>query len=215
MSLILDLLFPRQCLSCGKKGVYFCPSCLSRQITNSPVISPKNSNLEGHLCLYKYDDLIKKLITEIKYGFTTDIIDSFVKISASLIKTNFSHLLTYWQKNDFILVPIPLHVLRQNWRGFNQSVLIGRLLAKKLNLGFSNDILKRLKNTHTQAKLTSKLAKKTNLDDAFIVSDQIIPSNIILFDDVATTFSTLNSALKTLSKHGSPSHFWFLTLSGK
>lgn len=215
MSLILDLLFPCKCLNCGKNGAYFCSKCLSRQITNSPVISTKNDSLEGHLCLYKYDDLIKKIITEIKYGFTTDIIDPFVKISASLIKKNFSHLLTYWQKNDFVLVPIPLHISRQNWRGFNQSVLIGKLLAKKLNLSFSKDILKRIKNTHTQAKLNSKLAKKTNLDDAFIVSDQLMPSNIILFDDVATTFSTLNSALKTLSKHGSPSHFWFLTLSGK
>jgi len=215
MSLILDLLFPRQCLSCGKKDSYFCSSCLSQQITNSPVFSGKNPHLEGHLSLYKYNGLIKKIITEIKYEFVTDIIESFTDNCAILVKTNFSNLLTYWQKNDFILVPIPLHTFRQNWRGFNQSVLMGQLLAKKLNLKFSDQILIRSKNTHVQAKIHSKLAKKTNLDDAFMVSDQLIPSNIILFDDVATTFSTLNSAFQTLSKHGSPSHFWFLTLSGK
>lgn len=215
MSLILDFLFPIKCLGCGQKGSYFCSSCLNKQITHSPVFSTKNPQIEGHLSLFKYNGLIKKIITEIKYGFVTDIIESFTQESANLIKNNFSNLLTYWQKNNFVLVPIPLHILRQNWRGFNQSALIGKLLAQKLKLEFSDQILLRSKNTHTQAKIHSKLAKKSNLDGAFNCTNQKIPSNIILFDDVATTFSTLNSALKTLSSYGSPSHFWFLTLSGK
>ena len=215
MSLILDFLFPRQCLNCGQKGNYFCPSCLNKQITHSPVFSTKNPQIEGHLSLFKYNDLIKKIIAEIKYNFVTDIIESFTDNCANLIKNNFSNLLNYWQKNDFVLIPISLHVFRQNWRGFNQSVLIGKLLAQKLNLKFSDQILFRSKNTHAQAKLASKLDKKTNLSNAFTISDQKIPSNIILFDDVATTFSTLNSAYQTLSNHGSPSHFWFLTLSGQ
>jgi len=215
LSLILDLLFPRKCLGCGQKGSYFCPSCLNKQTTHSPIFSTKNPQIEGHLSLYKYNGLIKKIITEIKYGFVTDIIDSFTENCAILIKTNFSNLLTYWQKNDFIIIPIPLHHYRQNWRGFNQSVLIGKLLAQKLNLKFSDQILIRSKNTHIQAKIHSKLAKKANLDGAFAVSDQKIPLNIIIFDDVATTFSTLNSAFKTLFSYGLPCHFWFLTLSGR
>lgn len=215
MSLVLDFLFPRLCLNCSQKGSYFCSSCLNKQITHSPVFSIKNPQVEGHLSLFKYNGLIKKIITEIKYSFVTDIIDSFTDNCANLIKNNFSNLLAYWQKNDFVLIPIPLHVLRQNWRGFNQSILIGKLLAQKLNLKFSDQILFRSKNTHTQAKLKRKTDKLANLSDAFIVADQTIPSNIILFDDVSTTFSTLNSAYKTLSNCGSPSHFWFLTLSGK
>ena len=215
MSLILDFLFPIKCLGCGKNGSYFCSSCLNKQITHSPVFSTKNPQVEGHLSLFKYNGLIKKIITEIKYSFVTDIIDSFTDNCANLIKNNFSNLLAFWQKNDFVLVPIPLHVLRQNWRGFNQSILIGKLLAQKLNLKFSDQILFRSKNTHTQAKLHSKLAKKDNLSQAFSCTNKNIPQNIILFDDVSTTFSTLNSAYKTLSSYEFPSHFWFLTLSGK
>ena len=215
MSFILDFLFPTKCLGCGKNGSYFCPSCLNKQITHSPVFSNKNPQIEGHLSLYKYHGLIKKIITEIKYNFVTDIIDSFTDNCANLIKNNFSNLLTYWQQNDFVLIPIPLYIFRQNWRGFNQSALIGKLLAKKLNLRFSDQVLIRSKNTHTQAKLKRKTDKLTNLSNAFTITDQKIPSNIILFDDVATTFSTLNSAFQTISSCGSPSHFWFLTLSGK
>jgi len=214
MSLILDLLFPKYCLNCSKPGSYFCPHCLDQQIINSPKLSKKNSNYDGSLSLFKYNSLIKKLITEIKYGFVTDIIDPFVNISVSIIKKEFPHLLDYWCQHDFVIVPIPLHYFRQNWRGFNQSVLIGKLLAKKLHLKFSDQILFRSKNTHTQAKLANKQDKKLNLENAFTCSNANISQNIILFDDVATTFSTLKSALKTISSYDAPSHCWFLTLSG-
>lgn len=214
MSLILDFLFPKNCLLCGKNGQYFCPHCLDKQIINSPRLSPNNLNYEGSLSLFKYNSLVKKLITEIKYEFVTDIIDPFVEVSASIIKTNFPHILDYWRQNDFVLVPIPLHYFRQNWRGFNQSILIGQLLASKLKLKFSDQIIYRTKNTHVQAKLANKSEKSLNLENAFTCSDNPIPKNIILFDDVSTTFSTLKSALKTISSYGDLNRCWFLTLSG-
>lgn len=214
MSLILDLIFPKYCLKCNSPGEYFCPQCLKQQFTNSPQYSILNQPYQGHLSLFKYHDLTKQLITEIKYEFVTDIINSFIKYSASIIRKDFPHLLDYWQQNNFILIPIPLYFYRQNWRGFNQSVLIGQKLAKNLGLQFSDEILFRTKNTHIQAKLSKKSAKKDNLKDAFICSGQKIPPNIILFDDVATTFSTLKSALKTISNFDDQIHCWFLTLAG-
>lgn len=215
MSLILDLLFPKSCLNCGKMGQYFCSDCLDKQIINSPRISKTGLNYEGSLSLFKYNSLIKKIITEIKYAFVTDIIDSFVDTAVLTIKTNFPHILDYWRQNNFVLIPIPLYPFRQNWRGFNQSVLIGKLLAHKLHLKFSDQILYRTKNTQTQAKLTKKKDKKLNLENAFTCSNQPIPQNIILFDDVSTTFSTLESANLAISNHVVPNRCWFLTLAGQ
>ncbi|MDD4938091.1 MAG: hypothetical protein PHX34_03725 [Candidatus Shapirobacteria bacterium] len=214
MSLILDLLFPKFCLQCHKPGSYFCSDCFNQQIINSPKISSSNSNYEGSLSVFKYNSLIRSLITEIKYGFVTDIINPFVDISVFIIKNNFPHILNYWRQNNFVIVPIPLHHYRQNWRGFNQSVLIGQLLASKLGLSFSNQIIYRTKNTHIQAKLANRQDKKINLENAFICSNQSIPKNIILFDDVSTTFSTLKSAYSTISSYDAPTHCWFLTLAG-
>lgn len=214
MSLILDFIFPKFCLACKKPGDYFCPNCLDKQLINSPRLSKKDLNYEGSLSLFKYNSLIKQLINEIKYGFVTDIIDPFVDLIASVLKNNFPHLLDYWRQNNFVIVPIPLHYFRQNWRGFNQSVLIGQKLAQNLDLKFSDQILFRSKNTRVQAKLTQKSVKKSNLENAFICPNQPLPQNIIIFDDVATTFSTLRSALKTISKPGVLNHCWFLTLAG-
>lgn len=217
MSLLLDLLFPRNCLSCGThSNSYFCQPCLDRQKINSFNFSPniKNTHYQGSLSLFKYNSLIRSLITQLKYDFTTDIIEPLSNISTFALKENFPHLLKDWQKNKFVITPIPLHYSRQNWRGFNQSALLAQSLAKKLNLKFSDQLLFRPKKTHTQSHLNDRLAKVKNLQNAFISSPKKIPKNLIIFDDIATTSSTLNSALKTLSINDDLNHCYFLTLAG-
>jgi len=213
MSLVLDLIFPKNCLVCHKSGHYLCPNCLSQQIRKSIQPPPKKSGCEGCLSLFKYNSLIKQSIAQLKYNFVTDISPELVSIMAKEIKSNFPHLLAYWQSHNFVLVPIPLYHLRQNWRGFNQSVLLGQSLAQKLKLKFSDQILTRIKNTHSQAKLVDKLTRKSNLKDAFVCSTKNTPSNIILFDDVTTTNSTFNSAYKSLSCVAQI-HCWYLSLAG-
>jgi len=115
-------------------------------------------------------------------------------------------------KNNFVLIPIPLFPSRQNWRGFNQSVLLGQKLAANLKLPFSDQIISRIKYTHTQAQIKNHRLRENNLKNAFIVNSPI-PPNIILFDDVASSFSTLSSAFNSLS-HVGLNHCWYLTLAG-
>jgi len=212
MSLILDLIFPKTCLGCGQKHLYFCSNCLSRQTRNSIQYLSKKPNLEGILNIFKYNSIIKQGIVELKYNFVTDLIDELTTISALEIEKNFPHLLEYWHQNNFVLVPIPLHSYRQNWRGFNQSVLLGQSLSQKLKLDFSQDFLIRVKNTHPQAKFINKSQRKSNLENAFSYVGTP-PQNIILFDDVCTTRSTFNSALKTLN-FSAQIHCWYLSLAG-
>jgi ComF family protein len=211
MSLILDLIFPKKCLSCGSSGLYFCSKCFFSQKTNSLKYLnglPK----EGSLSIFRYESIIKKAILEIKYKFVTDLADELVGLATHQIKTEFPHLLKYWQENNFILIPIPLFYSRQNWRGFNQSVLLGKKLATSLKLQFSGEIISRVKYTHTQARIKNHLSRKNNLQNAFIAKSKI-PPNIILFDDVASSFSTLNSAYQSLNL-ADLSHCWYLTLAG-
>jgi ComF family protein len=216
MSLLLDILFPRNCLSCGARSIsYFCQPCLDRQQINSFDFSPKvkNPHYQGSLSLFKYNSLIRQLITQLKYDFTTDIIKSLTNISTIALKENFPHLLQHWQENNFIITPIPLHYSRQNWRGFNQSALLAQSLAKKLGLKFSEQLLFRPKKTNIQSHLNNRQSKVKNLQNAFILSSTKIPKNIIIFDDIATTYSTLSSALTTLSINDDLNHCYFLTLA--
>jgi ComF family protein len=211
MSLLLDLIFPKTCFGCGKTGSYFCPHCLSLVKYNS-VKYFSDPQKEGSLSLFRYQTLIRASIQELKYKFVTDLSDQLAYIFSQKIITNFPHLLTYWQQNNFVLTSIPLFKTRQNWRGFNQSVLLGQKIAQNLNLNFSDQILRRHRHTFTQAKIKSHQDRQKNIKNAFIPILPI-PQNIIIFDDVASSFSTLNSAFNSL-KLGGLNRCWYLTLAG-
>lgn len=211
MSLILDLLFPVKCLNCGIKGQYLCSKCISLQRYHHPKYINQGSK-EGSLSLFRYEFIIKKAIFELKYHFVTDIIDELAAISTNHIKSSFPHLLQYWQDNHFVLIPIPLYFTRQNWRGFNQSIILGRKIAKQLNLSFCNHTIFRCRHTFTQAKIKNLSNRHQNLHQVFQVITPL-PQNIILFDDVASSFSTLNSAYQSLNC-AELNHCWYLTLAG-
>jgi ComF family protein len=103
-----------------------------------------------------------------------------------------------------ILVPIPLYRSRQNWRGFNQSELIGEKLAKQLGWKFVPDLLIRNKNTIPQVGLRGSV-RRSNLSGVFSVNPDCVLStlySVLLFDDVFTTGSTIDEAKKVLKVAG-------------
>lgn len=211
MSLILDLLFPKTCFGCGQVGQYFCPKCQQKIKYHSPKYS-SNPPKEGSLSLFRYHNPIRHSIQSLKFEFVTDLRDELSDIFSQKIISQYPHLLKYWQQNNFIFASIPLHSSRQNWRGFNQSTLLGQKIAQNLNLNFSDQIIFRHRHTLTQSHIKNHLKRQINLHQAF-TPILPIPKNLILFDDVATSFSTLNSAFNSL-KLSAQNHCWYLTLAG-
>jgi ComF family protein len=211
MSFLLDLIFPKTCFGCGQVGSYFCPKCLSKIKYNS-VKHFSDPQKEGSLSLFRYQSLIRASIQELKYKFVIDFSDQLASIFSQKIISDFPHLLNYWQQNNFVLIPIPLFKTRQNWRGFNQSILLGQKIAQNLNLNFSDQILYRHRYTFTQAKIKTHQGRQKNIKNAFVPIFPIL-QNIILFDDVASSFSTLNSAFNSLKSVGL-NRCWYLTLAG-
>ncbi|MDD4026568.1 MAG: hypothetical protein PHO75_00055 [Candidatus Shapirobacteria bacterium] len=213
MSLFLDLIFPKICYGCGQKGDYLCPKC-QKNIHVLNTKAPQNG-FDGGLSLFKYDSAIKSAIIDLKYHFVSDNIDILVNFIVKTLKSDFPNLIKYWQQNNFILIPIPLHPSRQNWRGFNQSQLLAQKIASKLSLDFSDEIIIRHQETMPQARLKNTKDRTKNVVNIFSLNPnigKIKHKNFILFDDVSTTQSTLSSAQNTL-KTLSPLHCWYLTLS--
>lgn len=213
MSLILDLIFPKKCYSCGQTGEYFCSRCQKNiSVLNT---KPPQNGFDGGLSLFKYHSFIKSAIIDLKYNFVSDNANYLADLCVKTLKSNFPNLIKYWRQNNFILIPIPLHQSRQNWRGFNQSGILSQKIALKLSLNFSNQTLIRHKNTFIQAHLKNIKDRTQNVTDIFSLSptlNKLKHKNFIIFDDVCTTQSTLISAQKTL-KTSSPSQCWYLTLS--
>jgi len=104
---------------------------------------------------------------------------------------------------DFLIVPVPLHRSRLRERGFNQSLLLARVLSSDLGTPLDYLSLIRKRNTRAQTGL-KKEERKKNVKDAFSITYPLIIKNkkIILVDDVFTTGYTLNECSRTLKKSG-------------
>jgi len=211
VSLLLDLLFPRRCYSCGQSGTYLCPSC-SSGLTPDPFDPHPPSPLAGRLSLFPYQAAVRSLILDLKYSFVSDLVPTLADLACGSLQHHFPHILKYWQENAFSLVPLPLHPFRQNWRGFNQTTLLGKFMAEKLELTYL-DILIRAKFTASQTQVP-KPKRPQNVSQAFKLSSDFThkqgSANFILFDDVYTTGSTMVSAALSFPPG---SNLWALTLA--
>lgn len=103
-----------------------------------------------------------------------------------------------------LLIPVPLHRLRQWRRGYNQAALIAAYLSRWLSLPCRNDLLYRIKHTTSQLGLSAAMRRK-NLQNAFSASPQLCHcgyTSVALIDDVITTGTTLNTLAKLLRAQG-------------
>lgn len=210
MSPLLNLIFPRTCCQCGRTSFYLCPDCCGG-LTRKGIYLPKNSRLEGHVSLFRYRGLIKAAIAELKFNFVSDIVGEISNLMVHSLLNQYPHLLRYWQENNFVLVPIPLHTRRKLWRGYNQSSLLAHKIAFELNMGISSDVITRTKNNPPQSLIKDRRLRRQSLQASFYCSAAAPPSNIILFDDVYTSGSTVSSAAAVLP---ASCHIWGLTLAG-
>ena len=111
------------------------------------------------------------------------------------------------------LVPIPLATNRLRQRGYNQSELLARALAREWRIPVLVDVLVRTRETPTQTALTPE-TRLANVAGAFEAARSVergsrngsafrVPtSTFILVDDVFTTGATLAEAAKALERAG-------------
>jgi ComF family protein len=105
-----------------------------------------------------------------------------------------------------VVVPVPLHPSRLVERGFNQSALIARPVARRLAAPLRPLALARIRDTPQQAAL-DRQARIANVVDAFRVRQpqQIDRRAVLLIDDVCTTGATLDACTKALMAAGAAS----------
>lgn len=193
--ILLDILFPLVCCGCGAEGTLLCPACERRL----PVLFKLVTNPSPHLnfvliCLNYESPIVRSLMHQFKYGGVTGVADSL----GNILVRGLEHIP---QNDRFTVVPVPLHKRKQRIRGFNQSELLARKLTaatgQVLNMG-----LLRKRFTRSQTRLNRK-QRLRNLAGCFSYAAGKAPERVLLIDDVATTFSTLDEAARELKKAGS------------
>lgn len=102
-----------------------------------------------------------------------------------------------------VLVPVPLHIRRLRWRGFNQAQLLARHVARQNRLPLDPFALERTRATDPQVELDDD-ARRRNVNGAFVVPDaaRVRGRRVLLVDDVYTTGATANECSRTLLRAG-------------
>jgi ComF family protein len=104
-----------------------------------------------------------------------------------------------------MIVPTPLAPTRERERGFNQSVLLGRVLASRWKIPLVSDCVVRARATATQTRLTPE-ERRGNVSGAFRAApnarERLKGAHVVLVDDVVTTGATLSECATTLFESG-------------
>ncbi len=101
------------------------------------------------------------------------------------------------------ILPVPLHISRLRWRGFNQSLILAWAIGRRHNIAVDPWVLQRIKPTPPQARLTEH-ERRTNVKGAFAVSepDRFAGKALLLVDDVQTSGATVEECARTLYQGG-------------
>ena len=111
-----------------------------------------------------------------------------------------------------IVVPIPLHRLKERDREFNQAERLGRHLAAALGIRQRTDLVERVLPTVTQTRL-DRAERAGNVHRAFAArrGARLQGEKVILLDDVFTTGATTNACARVLRSLGAGEVFvWTL-----
>lgn len=175
---------------------------------------------DGLTAIWEYSGAPRKLISKLKYKFVREMALSLSSSAAGMLKImeRATPHSPAWERDKIVLVPIPLHWTRRNWRGFNHVEEVGKLLAGVMGWRLL-PLLVRKKSSKPQVGLKEKERIK-NVRGIFAINGHArgtlatlaTRGTLVLFDDVWTTGATMLEAAKVLKKAG-VKKVWCLTLA--
>jgi len=222
---LLDLIFPIECLGCGKSGTWLCSDCFRSIPFKTEQSCPEcgQANDLGSYCRkcrrpkplagilvagsYRFP-LLEQMVKKTKYNMIKDLtyyLGNYLHLFLTGIKNRSAApdcpaFLTLPQHT--VLVPVPLHSRKFRWRGFNQAAEIAKTLANENGLELRTESLVRHKNTRSQTRLDRQTRLK-NVSGCFRwTGKSLAGKNVILIDDITTTGATLNECAGILKANG-------------
>ncbi len=174
-------------------------------LTKAEMIEYQDNDFFGRFSLYgtvRDKNIIqnKEEIKVISNDYTVLVEDK--KFSEEFIK-----------KYDYI-VSVPIHSKRMHQRGYNQSKLIAKEIAKLTQKKYIDKVLIKIKNVEAQSSL-NRISRIQNIKGVFELgkNSRILEGkNILIVDDIYTTGSTIDAIAKVLQED-SERKIFFVTLA--
>ncbi|MCO5229883.1 MAG: hypothetical protein M9958_01875 [Chitinophagales bacterium] len=204
---VKGFVFPNQCIGCGyslfQYEHHICRLCES----SLPVVN----NLAGGATLlhdrlggrvelsqaYSYlkffqGSITQKILYRIKY-------QGGQSLAREMGEKFGEDLLRYFIKeNNMVLVPVPLHPMKLQMRGYNQSEEIANGISKTLNIPVETDVLERVQFHVSQTQKRKDARWEEIKNDFSSKLEKVCNRDIILVDDVCTSGATIEACANSL-----------------
>lgn len=217
----LDCLFPPKCMGCAEplwgqgQGV-LCASCHEELPWIGPDAcrrcgeAPGRHAVLGESCercrresieftrataVFRFVNAVPELVHNLKYGNARHLAKPMGLLMAERLQEA-----AFPSRFDCV-VPVPLHRKRLKQRGYNQSDLLARPIAKALDLPLLPDLLRRAAYTEPQVNLTTE-ERRRRPHGSFACDRRCDGYNVLLVDDVLTTGSTVSACARVLREQG-------------
>lgn len=194
----LDLIYRKKCYFCGrsKYSLKMCPDCFGK-LSFSDFKANRIINGVDIYCAGEYTKELQKLIRGLKYHKQKDL----AYYQAKFMYEYFLNIEILKNKN-YELVAVPLHANRVKKRKYNHMELVCEEFAKMSGYECNFELIKRVKDTKPQYKL-SREERLKNLSNAFkIEKEKYSGKTVLIMDDICTTGSTFEEMIKAFNEAG-------------
>lgn len=174
------------CERCIKESGIF--DAFQLQVANNPLerrMHGSRISAVSALMVYERGEVQQRMIEDLKYNNVRKMAKILGRAMGERVMRS-----ERYQGIDCI-VPVPLHVKKERKRGYNQSELIAREVARVTNIPLVTDKVMRMTNNASQAKMSIEERMKAEIE--FRVTDREFfeGKTVLLIDDVFTTGSTI------------------------
>jgi competence protein ComFC len=158
-----------------------------------PACARTSYAFKGVLVVGPYDGTLGQLIRLMKYRPMPDLARRLGERLGQRVAG------TPLVRSTNVVVPVPLHRAKSRERGFCQTTVMAREVARSLEVPLGSSVLRRTKWTRSQTKL-SWPERRENVRGAFAQGGGHRPHNqkVLLVDDVFTSGATADEAAKVL-----------------
>jgi ComF family protein len=231
-SAIADWFYPRVCPGCAalsdRPERYLCSACLAQvRLHDRGLCGTCGAPVEGGVghaflcgpCVEAKPAFDRARSAGHFHGVLREQIHQFKYSGALWLKRDLADFLLGCLSAHFtpeavdVVVPVPLHAVRERERSYNQSALLAQEVARRLGRRFDGRSLGRVKRAPSQTRLDAA-HRRLNILGAFAVlhPEWVAQRCVLLVDDVMTTGATLNECARMLKKAGARS-VWAVTVA--
>ena len=203
-----------RCVLCGDpaSGMDLCVPCLNdlpwlgaacrkcglpRAVASEPVCGPCRAtppDIARTIMALQYEYPVRQLIAELKFrkGLAVGRVLGEL-LAIALLEQQCE---PGWLLPD-LLVPVPLHPLRELVRSYNQATVIAERIATVIPVSIHPGAARRKRNTPPQSG-HSRRERLSNIRGSFTVDKNLSGARVAIIDDVVTTGSTVRELAKEM-----------------